>query len=77
MRNTQNPFLLLISNSLSQQSGSRIFQNLSDYIGTVGGDITYNFKWLGQKQSIKAGYMLQIKDRLYDAKLFANYLLSG
>lgn len=74
MRNTQNPFLLLISNSLSQQSGSRIFQNLSDYIGTVGGDITYNFKWLGQKQSIKAGYMLQIKDRLYDAKLFANYL---
>jgi|CXWL01.1.fsa_nt_gi TonB-dependent receptor len=73
-RNTQNPFTLLLSNTLSQQSGSRIYQSLSDYIYTAGGDFTYNFNWLNQKQAIKAGYMLQVKDRLYDAQLFANYL---
>lgn len=72
--NTQDPFRLLLSNTLSQQSGSRIYQNLSDYIYTAGGDLNYNFKWLNQVQSIKGGYMLQIKDRLYDAQLFANYL---
>ncbi|PZR29294.1 MAG: hypothetical protein DI535_02825 [Citrobacter freundii] len=71
---TQNPYLLLIGNSLSQESASRIYQSLSDYIYTGGGDLTYNFKWLGQNQSVKGGYMLQVKDRLYDAKLFANYL---
>lgn len=71
---TQNPYRLLISNVLSQQSGSRIFQTLSDYIYTAGGDLSYNFDWLGQKQTVKGGYMLQIKDRLYDANLFANYL---
>ncbi len=72
--NTSDPYRLLISNTLSQQSGSRIYQSLSDYIYTAGGDMAYNFNWLEQKQTIKGGYMLQIKDRLYDAKLFANYL---
>lgn len=72
--NTQDPFILLVSNSLSQQSGSRIYQSLSDYIYTAGGDLTYNFNWFKQKQAIKGGYMLQVKDRLYDAQLFANYL---
>lgn len=71
---TQDPYTLLISNSLSQQSGSRIYQTLSDYIYTAGGDLTYNFKWLNLAQNIKGGYMLQVKDRLYDAQLFANYL---
>ena len=72
--NTTNPFTLLISNTLSQQSGSRIYQNLSDYIYTGGGDLAYSFNWLRQKQTIKGGYMFQVKDRLYDAQLFANYL---
>lgn len=63
-----------ISNTLSQQSGSRIFQSLNDYIYTAGGDLSYSFNWLDKKQTLKGGYMLQIKDRLYDAKLFANYL---
>lgn len=70
----QRPYELLIGNSLSQESGSRIYQNLSDYIYTAGGDLNFNFTLLGQRQSAKAGYMLQIKDRLYDAKLFAAYL---
>lgn len=74
VQNSADPYRLLISNTLSQQSGSRIFQNLSDYIYTAGGDLNFNFQAFGQRQTAKAGYMLQIKDRLYDAKLFANYL---
>lgn len=66
-------YRLLISNTLSQQSGSRIYQSLSDYIYTGGGDLTFS---LGKNQTIKGGYMLQVKDRLYDAKLFAIYLPS-
>jgi outer membrane receptor protein involved in Fe transport len=68
--NGVDPFVLNISNTLSQQSGSRIFQTLSDYIYTGGGDLTLKVK----QQTIKAGYMLQIKDRMYDAQLFAVYL---
>lgn len=68
---TNDPYRLVISNTLSQQSGSRIFQDLSDYIYTAGGDLTYT---ISKKNTVKGGYMLQIKDRLYDAKLFANYL---
>ncbi|MES1223016.1 MAG: TonB-dependent receptor, partial [Bacteroidota bacterium] len=71
---TTDPYRALISNVLSQQSGSRIYQSLSDYIYTGGGDLTYNFNWLNQKQALKGGYMLQVKDRLYDAVLFANNL---
>ncbi|RYY56713.1 MAG: TonB-dependent receptor, partial [Chitinophagaceae bacterium] len=69
-----DPYSAIIANTLSQQSGSRIFQSLSDYIYTGGGDLSYSFNWLGQKQTLKGGYMLQIKDRLFDAILFANYL---
>jgi outer membrane receptor protein involved in Fe transport len=62
-----DPYVLNISNTLSQQSGSRVFQSLSDYIYTGGGDLTYKIN----QQTIKAGYMIQVKDRLYDAQLFA------
>ncbi len=68
------PYSLVVSNTLSQQSGSRIYQQLSDYIYTGGGDLSQTFNLFGQKQTIKAGYMIQVKDRLFDAKLFANYL---
>lgn len=61
------PYILNISNTLSQQTGSRIFQTLSDYIYTGGGDLTLKLN----QQTIKAGYMIQVKDRLYDAQLFA------
>ena len=72
--NAADPYRAVLANVLSQQSGSRVFQSLSDYIYTAGGDVSYNFEMFGQKQTLKGGYMLQIKDRLYDAKLFANYL---
>ncbi len=71
---TQNPFLFLVGNSLAQESGSRVFQTLNDYIYTAGGDLSYNFDLFKQKQTVKGGYMLQVKDRLFDAQLFANYL---
>lgn len=71
---SQEPYRAIVSNTLSQQSGSRIFQNLSDYIYTGGGDLTYSYQMFNRRQTVKGGYMLQIKDRLYDAKLFANYL---
>ena len=72
---TQNPYQFLVGNSLAQESGSRVFQTLNDYIYTAGGDMAYNFNLFGQKQTVKGGYMLQIKDRLFDAQLFANYLI--
>ena len=64
----------VISNTLSQKSGSRIFQSLSDYIYTGGGDANYTFDAFKNKQAVKVGYMIQVKDRLFDAQLFANYL---
>ena len=73
-KNTNNPFTLAISNSLSQQSGSRIYQSLSDYIYTAGGDLSYTYTMFKMKHTFKTGYMFQVKDRLYDAQLFANYL---
>jgi TonB-dependent receptor len=63
-----DPYVLNISNTLSQQSGSRVFKTLSDYIYTGGGDLTFK---LSQQNTVKAGYMIQVKDRLYDAQLFA------
>jgi len=74
LANPNSPYSAIIANVLSQQSGSRVYQELSDYIYTAGGDVSHNFKLFSRKQTVKAGYMLQIKDRLYDAKLFANYL---
>ena len=47
---------------------------MNDYIYTGGGDLNYGFDLLGQKQAVKGGYLLQVKDRLYDAKPFSIYL---
>lgn len=65
------PYLALLSNTLSQKSGSVFYSALSDYIYTVGGDITTAYNLFSTKQTIKAGYLLQVKDRLYDARPFS------
>jgi TonB-dependent receptor len=71
------PYLLLISASkTSQKSGSRYYGYLNDYIYTAGGDMSKSFDWLGLQQTIKSGYMLQIKDRLFDSRPFSIYLPS-
>jgi hypothetical protein len=70
------PFALLISNSRSQKSGSRYYGFLNDYVYTFGGDATKNFTWLNRSQSVKAGYMFQVKDRLFDSRPYSIYLSS-
>jgi outer membrane receptor protein involved in Fe transport len=67
-------YSLLISNTRSQKSGSRYFGFLNDYVYTGGGDVTKNFRLFDLSQSIKAGYMLQVKDRLFDSRPFSIYL---
>lgn len=74
---TQRAYQFLVGSSLAQESGSRVYQTLNDYIYTAGGDVSYGYDLFGQKQTIKGGYMLQIKDRLFDAQLFASYLNFG
>ena len=66
-----DPYKLLLSNTLSQKSGNRYFQNLNDYIYTAGGDLTYGYTMFGYKQTLKGGYLFQVKDRLFDAKPFS------
>lgn len=68
------PYALLISNTRSQKSGSRYFGFLNDYVYTGGADATKNFRLFNLSQSVKAGYMLQIKDRLFDSRPFSIYL---
>ncbi len=68
------PYIALIADGTSQLTGSRLFQTLSDYIYTAGADATYSFNWLGNRQSIKTGYLLQVKDRLFNADFFSTSL---
>ncbi|MDI9337033.1 MAG: outer membrane beta-barrel protein [Alphaproteobacteria bacterium] len=67
---TENNYNLLISNSLSQLSGSRIFKILQDNISSAGINIRKSFANL----QLKAGWYGQIKGREYNAYLYANYL---
>ncbi|RYY99338.1 MAG: TonB-dependent receptor [Chitinophagaceae bacterium] len=63
-------WLALLGGGNSQKSGSRFFSMLSDYNYTAGGDLSKTFDAFGQKQTVKAGYLLQMKDRLFDARPF-------
>lgn len=69
--NPTAPFYALISNTVSQKTGSIFFSNLNDYIYNAGFDIQKDFKIAGKKQSIKTGYLLQVKDRIYNARPFS------
>jgi TonB-dependent receptor len=69
-----SPYYAFIGPSLSQKSGNIFYSFMNDYNYTAGGDITKQFQWLDHKQSVKVGYMLMIKDRLFDSKPFSIYL---
>lgn len=69
-----NPYVALLSNTLSQKSGNRFYQNLNDYIYSAGADVAYTFDLFSSKQTLKGGYLFQVKDRLFDAKPFSIYL---
>ncbi|MFY7963914.1 MAG: TonB-dependent receptor domain-containing protein, partial [Chitinophagaceae bacterium] len=65
------PYEMLIADVLSQRSGNRFNQMLNEYIYTAGADVSKSFKWFGQNQSFKAGYLFQVRDRLFDAMPFS------
>ncbi|MBX9734972.1 MAG: TonB-dependent receptor [Chitinophagaceae bacterium] len=69
-----SPYVALLSNVLSQKSGNRFYQNLNDYVYAAGADLAYTYDMFGVKQTLKAGYLFQVKDRLFDAKPFSIYL---
>ena len=68
------PYALLGVAQTSQVSGSRYFGTLSDYIYTAGGDLTKTFNLFGLSQTVKGGYLFQVKDRLFDSRPFTIYL---
>jgi outer membrane receptor for ferrienterochelin and colicin len=70
------PYLALLSNTLSQKTGSIYYSNLNDYLYNVGGDVTTNFNLFSRKQTVKGGYNFQVKDRLYNDRPFSVFLPS-
>lgn len=73
---TADPYTLLLSASRSQKSGSVFYSMLSDYIYNAGGDLSKSFRLFNQPQTVKAGYLFQVKDRLFDSRPFSIYLPS-
>ena len=71
---SSTPYRALIGDVLSQKSGNRFFSNLNDYIYNAGADVGNGFKWIGYNQTVKAGYVFQVRDRLFDARPFSIYL---
>lgn len=71
------PFYALLSAGASQKSGSIFYSFLNDYIYNAGGEVSKSFKWRGLNQTIKGGYLLQIKDRLFDSRPFFLNTLSN
>ena len=63
-------FIALLTEG-SQKSGSIFYSNLSDYIYNAGGDLTQSFNLGKNKHSVKAGYLFQVKDRLYNSRPFS------
>jgi len=76
--NPSDPFYLDVSSSAtSQKSGSRYFGYLNDYLYTAGGDLAKNLKLGDLTQTVKAGYMFQVKDRLFNARPFSIFIPTG
>jgi len=68
------PYRLLIGESKSQKTGSVFYSTLSDYIYNAGGDVATTYNLFGKKQTIKSGYLFQVKDRLFNSRPFSVYL---
>lgn len=69
-----SPYIALISSGLSQKSGSFFYSTLNDYLYNGGGDLSKTFDLFSQKQTIKAGYLFQVKDRVYNSRPFSAQL---
>ncbi|OLY91332.1 hypothetical protein BUE76_05025 [Cnuella takakiae] len=66
-----NGYQMLVSNTLSQRSGNRFYQMLNEYVYTGGGDLTKTYTAFGKTQTLKGGYLFQVRDRLFDANPFS------
>ncbi|MBI5859118.1 MAG: outer membrane beta-barrel protein [Sphingobacteriales bacterium] len=75
--NPAAPYYALLAAGASQKSGSIFYSFLNDYIYNAGGDLSKFFKWRGNNQTIKAGYLFQVKDRLFDSRPFFLNTLSN
>ncbi len=64
------PNYALLGLGAGQKSGSIFYSFLNDYIYNAHGDITKSFNLHGKKHSAKAGYLFQVKDRLFDSRPF-------
>ena len=64
------PYYALLGLGAGQKSGSIFYSFLSDYIYNAGGDVTKSFNLKGKKHTVKAGYLFQVKDRLFDSRPF-------
>jgi len=75
--NPNAPYYALLAAGASQKSGSIFYSFLNDYIYNAGADVSKSFKWLGHSQTIKGGYLFQVKDRLFDSRPFFINTLSN
>ncbi len=66
-----NPYIALLSSGLSQKSGSFFYSTLNDYLYNAGGDLSKIFTVADRKQTIKGGYLFQVKDRVYNSRPFS------
>jgi len=65
----ESDFKATIQNGLpSLSSGTRFFSDLVDYVYAGNADISKSYKWLGQNQTVKAGYLFQYKDRTFASR---------
>ncbi|MBU3715186.1 MAG: hypothetical protein FGM46_09625, partial [Ferruginibacter sp.] len=68
--NPTAPYYALLGLGAGQKSGSIFYASLNDYIYNAGGDVSKSFDWKGNKHTIKAGYLFQVKDRLFNSRPF-------
>lgn len=68
--NPTAPYFALLGLGAGQKSGSIFYSFLNDYIYNAGGDLTKTFNISGKPQSIKGGYLFQVKDRLFNSRPF-------
>jgi len=64
------PYYALLGLGAGQKSGSIFYSFLNDYIYNAGGDVTKSLNIKGKTHSVKAGYLFQVKDRLFDSRPF-------
>ncbi|HEX4875080.1 MAG TPA: TonB-dependent receptor, partial [Chitinophagaceae bacterium] len=65
----ESEYMATIQNGLpSLSSGTRFFSDLVDYVYGGNVDVAKSFKWLGQNQTVKVGYLVQYKDRTFASR---------